>query len=93
MCTILFSKYFHTFCLSSRCNDNEASLLLLVLGLAWRLDDDFDVVDSGESSRCDLDERLDSDVADELFDRDDWRESDVFEVNVSLRFRNRLVGV
>lgn len=45
-------------------------MLLLKLGLACRLDD-FDVLDSGELSRCDLDERLDSDVAEELLDRDD----------------------
>lgn len=84
----------HTFCLNSRCNDNEASLLFLRPGLACRLDDDFDVVDSGELSRCDLDERLDSDVVEELFDRDDWRESEVpVEFRVSLRFRSRLVGV
>ena len=84
----------HTFCLSSRCNDNDASLLLLILGLAWRLDDDFDVVDSGELSRCDLDDRLDSDVVDELFDRDECRESEVLvEFRVSLRLRSRRVGV
>jgi hypothetical protein len=51
-------------------------------------------VDSGELSRCDLDDRLDSDVVDELFDRDECRESEVLvEFIVSLRLRSRLVGV
>jgi hypothetical protein len=86
----------HTFCLNDRCSDNEApcaSLLLLNPGLTCRLEN-FDVVDSGELSRCDLDERLDSEEPGELFERDELRESDVLvEFNVSLRLRNRRVGV
>lgn len=84
----------YTLCFNSRCNDDEASLLLLIPGLTWRLDKDFDVVDSGELSRCDLDVRLDSGFSDELFDRDECRESEVpVEFRVSLRLRSRLVGV
>ena len=66
---------------------------LLNPGLACRLDD-FDVLDSGELSRCDLEERLNSDKPDELFDCDERRESDVLvEFSVSLRLRKRRVGV
>ena len=70
-----------------------------MLGLAYLLSDSFDVVESGELSRCDLDDCLDSDavderVIDELFDRDECREFEVpVEFTVSLRLRSRRVGV